>query len=38
MQDPDLVNQLKERLPEALLAVLSGSLSVDRDRLGVGRI
>ena len=33
MQDPELVNQLKEKLPEALFEKLSGSLSVDRDRL-----
>jgi hypothetical protein len=33
MQDPELVNQLKERLPEALFEKLSGSLSIDRDRL-----
>jgi hypothetical protein len=33
MQDPELVNQLKERLPEALFEKLDGSLSIDRDRL-----
>src|SRR6516162_4961899 len=33
MQDPELVNQLKEKLPEALFEKLSGSLSIDRDRL-----
>jgi len=33
MQDPELVNQLKERLPEALFEKLNGSLSIDRDRL-----
>ena len=33
MQDPELVNQLKERLPEALFEKLSGSSSIDRDRL-----
>jgi hypothetical protein len=33
MQDPALVNQLKERLPEALFEKLNGSLSIDRDRL-----
>src|SRR5215510_1914912 len=33
MQDPELVNQLKERLPETLFERLSGSLSIDRDRL-----
>jgi len=33
MQDPELVNQLKERLPEALFGKLNGSLSIDRDRL-----
>ena len=33
MQDPELVNQLKERLPEALFEKLNGSLSLDRDRL-----
>jgi transposase len=33
MKDPELVNQLKERLPEALFEKLSGSLSIDRDRL-----
>jgi transposase len=33
MQDSELVNQLKERLPEALFEKLSGSLSIDRDRL-----
>ena len=32
-QDPELVNQLKERLPEALFEKLNGSLSIDRDRL-----
>src|SRR6202162_6051080 len=35
MQDPELVNQLKERLPEALFEQLNGSLSIDRDRLRV---
>jgi hypothetical protein len=33
MQDPERVNQLKERLPEALFEKLNGSLSNDRDRL-----
>ena len=33
MQDPELVNQLKENLPEALFERLNGSLSIDRDRL-----
>ena len=33
MQDPELVNQLKERLSEALFEKLNDSLSVDRDRL-----
>ena len=33
MQDPELVNQLKETLPEALFEKLNGSLSIDRDRL-----
>src|SRR5271165_5353257 len=33
MQDPELVNQLKERLSEALFEKLNGSLSIDRDRL-----
>jgi hypothetical protein len=33
MQHPELVNQLKERLPEALFEKLNGSLSIDRDRL-----
>ena len=33
MQDPELVNQLKEKLPEALFEKLSGSLSIDQDRL-----
>src|ERR1700724_3282586 len=33
MQDPELVNQLKERLPEALFEKLNDSLSIDRDRL-----
>src|SRR6516225_3210719 len=33
MQDPELVSQLKERLPETLFQKLSGSLSIDRDRL-----
>jgi transposase len=32
-QDPELVNQLKERLPEALFEKLKGSLSIDGDRL-----
>src|SRR6201987_748032 len=35
MQDPELVNQLKERLPEALFEKLNGSLSIDRDRLAL---
>jgi transposase len=35
MQDPELVNQLKERLPEALFEKLTGSLSIDRDRLRI---
>src|ERR1700730_11866212 len=33
MQDPELVKQLKENLPEALFERLNGSLSIDRDRL-----
>ena len=33
MQDPELVKQLKERLPEALFEKLNGSLCIDRDRL-----
>ena len=33
MQDPELVTQLKERLPEALFEKLNGSLSIDQDRL-----
>src|SRR5258705_12337859 len=33
MQDPELVNQLKERLPGALFEKLNDSLSIDRDRL-----
>ncbi len=33
MQDPELVTQLKERLPETLFEKLNGSLSIDRDRL-----
>jgi hypothetical protein len=33
MQDLELVNQLKESLPEALFEKLKGSLSIDRDRL-----
>src|ERR1700736_437254 len=33
MQDPELVNQLKESLPEALFEKLKGSLSIDGDRL-----
>jgi transposase len=33
MQDPELVNQLKATLPEALFEKLNGSLSIDRDRL-----
>src|SRR6202045_5078313 len=33
MQDPELVNQLKERLPEGLFEKLNNSLSIDRDRL-----
>src|SRR5258705_3793986 len=33
MHDPELVNQIKERLPEALFEKLNGSLSIDRDRL-----
>jgi Transposase C of IS166 homeodomain len=33
MQNPELVNQLKERLPEALFEKLNGSLSIDLDRL-----
>ena len=32
-QDPELVNQLKERLPEALFEKLTSSLSIDGDRL-----
>src|SRR5690348_17016871 len=38
MQDPELVNQLKERLPEALYEKLNGSLSIDRDRLRFARL
>jgi hypothetical protein len=37
MQDPELVNQLKERLPEALFEKLNDSLSIDRDRLSAYR-
>src|SRR5580704_12223824 len=33
MQDPELVTQLKERLPEALFEKLNGSLSIDQDQL-----
>ena len=33
MQDPELVNQLKEMLSEALFEKLNDSLSIDRDRL-----
>src|SRR5271166_4039989 len=33
MQDPELVKQLKENLPEALFEKLNGSLCIDRDRL-----
>ena len=33
MQDPELVNQLKERLPEGLFEKLNDSLSIDRHRL-----
>ena len=33
MQDPELVSQLKESLPEVLFEKLNGSLSIDRDRL-----
>ena len=33
MQDPELVTQLKERLPEALFEKLNDSLSIDQDRL-----
>ncbi len=33
MQNPELVKQLKENLPEALFERLNGSLSIDRDRL-----
>ena len=33
MGDLELVNQLKERLPEALFEKLNGSLSLDRERL-----
>jgi transposase len=33
MQNPELVGQLKEKLPEALFEKLNGSLSIDRDRL-----
>src|SRR6266404_3336964 len=29
MQDPELINQLKERLPEALFEKLNGSLCID---------
>jgi transposase len=32
-QDPELVNQLKESLPEALFEKLKGSLSIDGDRV-----
>jgi hypothetical protein len=31
--DPELVKQLKERLPEALFEKLTSSLSIDADRL-----
>ena len=34
MQDPELVSQLKESLPEAVFETFNGSLSIDRDRLG----
>src|SRR5215469_8391312 len=33
MQDAELVNQLKERLPQTLFEKLNASLSIDRDRL-----
>ena len=33
MQDPELVSQLKESLPEAVFEKFNGSLSIDRDRL-----
>jgi transposase len=33
MQDPELVTQLKERLPETLFEKFNGSLSIDQDRL-----
>src|SRR5882762_6779388 len=33
MQDPELVNQLKETLPAALFEKLNASLSIDQDRL-----
>src|SRR5258705_2776223 len=33
MHDPELVNQIKERLPEALFETLNGSLSIDQDQL-----
>src|SRR5215469_338698 len=33
MQDPELVNQLKEKLPRALFEKLTSSLSMDGDRL-----
>ncbi|HEY6763937.1 MAG TPA: IS66 family transposase, partial [Candidatus Sulfotelmatobacter sp.] len=33
MQDPELVTQLKERLPETLFEKFNGSLSIDEDRL-----
>jgi hypothetical protein len=32
--DPELVNQLKESLPQALSEKLTRSLSIDGDRLG----
>src|SRR6201981_760912 len=33
MQAPELVTQLKERLPETLFEKFNGSLSIDQDRL-----
>jgi hypothetical protein len=33
MQDPELVTQLKERLPETLFEKFNGSLSIDQERL-----
>jgi transposase IS66 family protein len=36
-QNPELIDQLKERLPQALFEKLKDSLSVDGDRLRLGR-